>query len=292
MSLRDFFAAFTAMKAKRIAKFSDTPNMLSFLQQEAHDDVKKGFKEATFKDGKLLESDKSDAPEIKYLLGESDNIIEIHKWNGDQVQITTGKLEEKDKTSKNGVDSVKREIKPDHKPAWVGIEELYQQITKIKAKPFKQPKNEVPTVKTDSTPLKRKFSFGGMVEAGLSFAQIMGTIKLAKDPIFNFFKRTDEEHSAELALKLYGRFMPEEIRKNFEKKIDKARADSVSKFKDMITGWPHVKKILEKSNVERFELEAAMLYTMEKAGTLYPEKLAPLQFSGGNPTYAWYRALG
>jgi len=85
--------------------------------------------------------------------------------------------------------------------------------------------------------------------------------------------------------------LPEDIRKNFETKIDEARQKNVENFKKLITGWPHVKKILQKKNAERYEIEAALLYTMEKAGTLYPEKLSDMQFSSGAPTYSWYIAL-
>jgi hypothetical protein len=83
----------------------------------------------------------------------------------------------------------------------------------------------------------------------------MATFKYPKDVVLKFLKRNDEEHSAELALKLYGRFLPEDIRKNMEKNIDKARKKSADEFKEMITGWAHVKKILSKSNSERYELE-------------------------------------
>ena len=293
-SFIDFYVAFKALKAKRIAKFTNTDTLLQFLQQSASDDVKKAFKDVAIKDGVFMENKKDDAPKIELLLGKDDKIITIDGWKGDEVKMATGILDEEkgEKDKKTDTDTAKRTKKLDHEPQWVKIESLYSEIKKIDAKPFKQPKSEIPTKVEEVAKPNRKFSLAAMFESGISIAQLGGIFKYGKDPILNWFKRNDEEHSAELALKLYGRFMPEDIRKNFEKKIDKAREDNVKKFKDMITGWPHIRKMLLKSNIERYELEGILLYTMEKAGTLYPEKLSDLQYEGGKPTYLWYRALG
>lgn len=237
-----------------------------------------------------------DAPKVEYLLGKDAKVIKILQWSGpDDVLIQTdGEMEEikKEKDKKTGIQKTDRPITFKSKPRWTKIETLYKEINAIDAKPFKEPIVEKPTKTEQIEKLDREFSLISFLGSKPSINQLLNTFKYPKDSILKYLKRNDEVHSARAALALYGPLLPENFRKRLEKTVDSAAKKSAEEYMEFITGWPHVKQILKTKNMERFEYEGAMLYTLKKAGTLYPEDLKDLQYINGKPTYAWYTILG
>ncbi len=290
ISFMDFFSHFNNLECNRFHKSITSTEVFQNISQSSSD--MSGYKDLMVTTtGRVINEKEKDtnSDEQQYyecFVGEWSEAIYITKIDDGSVEFSFGEYQEKSPVKKKDKD------KFDWKQNYKWWDDFYYLMNKFKL----QPKESVDfPVKDDKEEegFNKKKSFLKWFLHNASVSELLWASKQILDSIETKLSHWNKLKSAKLALSMWRIFGKEsdiytDMQSLVEQEEKKTMEELVSTLKwlDSKVMIPKIEKILECSNSEQYEIEAALMATL-KYGTLYPKALKKNRWK-----FVRYEALG
>lgn len=280
LSYKEFCDAFISEKWKRLTNITDYNSVIESIKK--HKDWEK-FRDLELKKDVLVpkNQEKNEKhPWVNFFVWKN-GFLEIKKVHWDRIEVIIWTWEEKEKEYK-----VKKAEK-----TTLSYEVFYWYIIKNKLEPKIDKKlTELTEPINKKNPWKR-FSFWNHVFWMQNIITIWMWAKQFVDSLKATLKENNELQAAEFALALW-KVLPASMKQDLQNRVESAQKKKTKEKVDMLSQMnivlsiQYVEKILKTSNSYQHEIEAALMFVLEKHGWLYPMTLQKYSWS-----YLWYEKL-
>lgn len=306
IDLESFYLTFKEKKAERIEKID---NFSSLIEKSLNDSNNKGhenWKDHEIKDWELVAKwvtswDKTWDQVVEYLVwGKTNSIIKINSinWNRVTIQFWERKnfsdfSDDEKKANKIKKDTKWERISLDNREFNISLNDLNNLIKEDNLYPdWKTWKTHEPEkVKGLENDFHR--SIISQIFRRTSFKELVMWWKMLLDWIEETFKKWNDLHAAEFAMRLWN-FLPGDLSQDMMIKVERAQQEQQDKELENL--WKvdspiavkRIKKWLLNKDTPEYKKEAAILFMLEKYGHL----TAKQELYAYRWKWLWYEALG
>lgn len=295
-SFSNFYWAFKDSLGRRCWDFQDINWLITSLQNKktTNDKIHEKYDWLVFKDWQIVD-EKNNEKDYTYFIWEDwKNTVKIDKIDWDKIDISFWDLKNKkakdwEKLDKDSKDGFEFQI-------WfkktVSLQEFYWLINKYWCTPYEYHQNQ----ENDSNKIDLVNKNSNLFKNYMSKPSLFQLIKWWKkfiDTIKSKLEYWRDVNSLRFAASLWKMipFLPADWTYTLNNQVQSAEIDLTAKLKDEIKKMPsekrykYVRKIILDRDSEYYEINAALLATLEKTWTLYPTDLSDLEWK-----YVWYNA--